>query len=161
MKIRGVSTMVGAMATWVSVALLFSGAAAPAGAGGCVSADVPAPVALPDGTIHEPGTLSVCIRLSISPVSTLHTAQLDGHPAGFMLSRRGVAEGMLRTPSMLFLRQVDGSLMLRGYAVPEGDRTVTYLIEPARRGSRHARARRPADRGADDGVIVALGLATP
>lgn len=166
MKIRG-----GAMLESVAAAALaaiffflffFLGATGPAraGEGSCVSAEIPAPIVLPDGTTHEPATLSLCVRLAVSPVTALHSAELDGIPAAFMVSRRGEAEGRTRTPAMLFLRQVDGSLLLRGYAVPEGERTVTYMIETIRT-ARTACGRRGSDEPTREGTIVALGLTSP
>jgi hypothetical protein len=93
-------------------------------------------VRLPDGSIHPPGTLTLCDSRSYSPVSTIHATYVNGMPIGMMLSRRGVSEGGAeRQPFIMLVRDSSGLLHLYGYAVPSGKRMITYSMLQRRRAA--------------------------
>ncbi len=120
------------------IVAVFPAAAAP---GACTTAKVDSPMVLPDGTGHPSGTLTLCATRKFSPVASLHKTSIDRHTIGLLMSRSELAESASDTdPFMMFYRQADGSLLLYGYAVPEGgNKTRTYrLVDPRR--SRPTRA---------------------
>ena len=113
------------------------GALAPAAAKTtCVSASIPDPIRLPDGSIHAPGALTLCISRTLSPVAHLHEIYVDGMPVGIHISRKGYSEGSRDSePFMMFNRGPEGHLYLYGFAVSAGDRMVTYYMRPAARSN--------------------------
>ncbi len=96
----------------------------------CVSAEVPGPILLPDGSWHPAGLLTLCRRGDYSPVAAFHETYVDHMPIGLLLSRRGVSECPAVEPFMVFYRQADGRLRLYGYALPSGDHMTNYFLEP-------------------------------
>ena len=101
--------------------------------GKCTSAQVAERVQLPDGSLHPPGTLTLCDSRSFSPVSTIHATYMNGMPVGMMLSRRGTSEGSAeRHPFFMLIRDGSGLLHLYGYAVPSGKHMVTYRMQQPR-----------------------------
>ena len=101
--------------------------------GKCTSAIVEEQVQLPDGSLHPPGTLTLCDTRSYSPVSTIHATYINGMPVGMMISRRGTSEGGAeRQPFVMLVRDGGGLLHLYGYAVPSGKRMVTYRMQQPR-----------------------------
>ena len=101
--------------------------------GKCTSALVTEQLQLPDGSLHPPGTLTLCDSRSYSPVSTIHGTYMDGMPVGMMLSRRGTSEGGAeRQPFVMLVRDGNGLLHLYGYAVPSGKHMVTYRMQQPR-----------------------------
>jgi hypothetical protein len=101
--------------------------------GKCTSAHLAEQVLLPDGSLHPPGTLTLCDSRSYSPVSTIHATYMDGMPVGMMLSRRGTSEGGAeRQPFVMLVRDGSGLLHLYGYAVPSGKHMVTYRMQQPR-----------------------------
>lgn len=118
----------------LAVALLSSGVAHSASSGKCASADVGEVMILPDGSVHQPGRLTLCDSLAYSPVSTLHKTFIDGMPVGMHISHRQKSEGDGDSdPEMMFLRDTDGRLHLLGYALPSGVEKITFLLaQPSR-----------------------------
>lgn len=101
--------------------------------GSCTTAVVEEQVQLPDGSLHPPGTLTLCDSRSYSPVSTIHATYMNGMPVGMMLSRRGTSEGGAeRQPFVMLFRDGSGLLHLYGYAVPSGEHMVTYRMQQPR-----------------------------
>ena len=101
--------------------------------GKCTSAVVEEQVQLPDGSLHPPGTLTLCDSRSYSPVSSIHKTYRNGMPVGMMLSRRGPSEGGAeRQPFVMLVRDGNGLLHLYGYAVPSGRHMVTYRMQQPR-----------------------------
>ena len=54
----------------------------------CSTAEVEEPFQLPDGSLHDAGTLTICLDRESSPVSFLHHAYVDRVPVGMMNSDR-------------------------------------------------------------------------
>ena len=109
--------------------------AAEAGAGPCVRVDVDAAMVLPDGSIHEPGTLKICERRAFTPVASLHAMYVEGAPVGMLLSRRRVSETAEdEAPSIVFERDARGRMRLLGYVRPESGTSVSFtLAKPTER----------------------------
>ncbi len=108
----------------------------------CTSALIEEDVRLPDGSLHSPGTLTICQSREYSPVSTLHATYMNGMPVGMMLSRRGTSEASSDgQPFVLLHRDSGGLLHLYGYAVPAGERMVTYKMQRYGRSSERRIAR--------------------
>jgi hypothetical protein len=117
-------------------------------------------VRLPDGSLHPPGTLTICDSLRYSPVSTLHATYMDGMPVGMMLSRRGTSEANSDgRPFILLHRDGSGLLHLYGYAVPAGERMVTYRMQRYGRSSDRMVARDRGELGPDPAPPMTLVLA--
>jgi hypothetical protein len=117
--------------------------AAHARAGGrCISADVPSPIVLPDGSAHPAGSLRLCVGGEFTPETRFHEAQIDGRSIGLFIGLTRMSEGgEPGDPVVLFERNADGNLLLTGYAVPEDGRTRAYWMTGVGRSS-HARAGR-------------------
>ena len=62
--------------------------AATAITGRCVVADVPAPVVLPDGSVHPAGPLRLCLERNLNPVAELHQISVGGGPQGLFVGQR-------------------------------------------------------------------------
>lgn len=122
------------MRKWLLVMTIL--AAGPAGAGAeegrCISAAVQSTMILPDGSTHAPGVLKVCLAMSLSPVSALHTLYVDGMPVGVFAARVGEPEGAGRGSGcfFVFLRNARGELALQGYATDFSDRSLSYRLSP-------------------------------
>ena len=106
----------------------------------CVTAAVPSPIRLPDGSAHEGGELTVCEVRSLSPVANFHRISIDGRAVGMFVSRRLPSEvGADAAPTILFQDGGSGELALVGYVVPSRRSTAFRLaarpIETARRGT--------------------------
>lgn len=97
--------------------------------GDCVRVELDAPVVLPDGSIHETGLLRLCLDRKMNPAAGIHEIEVDG-AAQLALSRIGKAEGDVATGAVVvFDRNRAGELRLIGYAVPDGERLVTFTME--------------------------------
>jgi hypothetical protein len=108
--------------------------------GECVRVELDAPVLLPDGSIREVGLLRLCLDRKMNPIAGLHEIQLDG-AAQLVVSRIGEAEADAAAGAVVvFDRGRSGELRLVGYAVPDGDRIVTFLIGSRERGGNALRA---------------------
>lgn len=103
--------------------------------GDCLSVALPDPIALPDGSIHPAGQLTLCTSRVYSPVSAVHALSLDGMPVARLLSRPGISEVPgPNQPTVTFYRDGGGILHLIGYAFRSGNRSRTYLLDtPSRR----------------------------
>ena len=128
------------VARWACVALVIVAFAASqvwAGSrGSCMSAEVPEPLQLPDGSIHPAGTLTLCASRHSSPVSRLHRTFMDGMPVGLFPSRLGANEESGEgEPFMMFYRDTQSRLHLYGYAARAGGRLVSHVIEDGPRQS--------------------------
>jgi hypothetical protein len=103
----------------------------------CVAARVPEAYVLPDGSVHEPGKLSLCLAKNLSPVTGLHRVAVEGHTLGLARSHRSLAESRdVKEPLVLFRRR-DGRLELIGYVVQVDRKTWSYSLadpepQPAR-----------------------------
>lgn len=121
---------------WIVGLLIVSATLAPGSmargpqAGRCISADVDSPIVLPDGSRHSAGSLEICVSRIHSPVASLHETRIDGRHVGIYLGQSAAneerAEG--QEPYMMFGRSVAGDLVLRGYAVPDGDRMRAFRM---------------------------------
>lgn len=129
-KVRRSTTSRLISGTLVVAALLFlSQGSALASRGRCVSADIPAPMILPDGSEHPAGELKLCVRYHHSPVTSLHETYVAGSPVGLHSSRRGVSEGPATSePFLTFYRRPDGKLFLYGFALPGGERMEVHTL---------------------------------
>ena len=114
----------------------------------CVTAAVPSPIVLPDGSVHVGGTLTVCEVRSLSPVATFHRIAIDGRAVGMFVSRRGASEAAAEAaPTLLFEDEGAGELVLVGYVVPSRRSTAFRLAGPPVE---------TAHRGTVAGAVVAL-----
>lgn len=90
--------------------------------------ELDAPVLLPDGSLREVGVLRLCLDRRMNPVAGLHEIEVDG-ASQLALSRIGEAEAdVVAGAVVVFDRSRTGELRLIGYAVPDGDRVVTFWI---------------------------------
>lgn len=124
--------------------LLFSGPGLAGDRGKCFSVEIDEPFQTPDGASHEAGTLTVCKGRTHSPVSSLHHTYKDGLPVAMLYSRHGVSEGLSSDGRAFFMlnRDGEGLLHLAGYAVPDGQRMVTFRLDLARVKQEKLMARR-------------------
>jgi len=119
----------------VAVAILSLAGVAWAGENGrCHSTVVSSEMILPDGSVHEPGALTVCTVQTHSPVATLLKVSVDGHPVHMVVSRSGTSETETRIDEAFFVfhRNDKDQLVLQGYAVPERGKLQTYAMYPDR-----------------------------
>jgi hypothetical protein len=101
----------------------------------CASADIEEPFALPDGSVHPAGKLTLCHSHEHSPVKTMHRVLVDRHPVGLFSSERQlVAAAAEPTPYyLIFERRAGSTLRLAGYGKPSGGKTEMHLLDrPAR-----------------------------
>ena len=142
----------------LATALLGTGTAS-AASDDCVSANVPGPIMLPDGTFHPPGTIRVCLTDRLSPVAGVHETSIAGRPVGMYLSRVKRLEATPESrpdPLFEFTRTEDGIWILDAYSMPDGNRVVLYQLRPATpRSPRIATTRAAA--GSEVTVMAALG----
>ncbi len=97
----------------------------------CVSAEVPEPIVLPDGSRHPAGVLTLCLRGDYSPVAAFHETYVNHMPIGLFLSHQCASEGPAEAePFMMFYRQAGGGLRLYAYALPSGDHMTNYFLDP-------------------------------
>jgi hypothetical protein len=128
--------------------------------GRCTSAEIEEEILLPDGSLQPAGTLTICDSREYSPVSTLHATYVNGMPVGMMLSRRGASEANSDgRPFVLLHRDSGGLLHLHGYAVPAGERMVTYKMQRYGRSSDRMIARNRVKLEADPAPASLLVLA--
>jgi len=97
--------------------------------GRCYTADVPAPIVLPDGKVYDAGLLRICMRSKLSPVEGLHETSVDGNLIGGFRSRLGTSEATGDGAFFVFSRTAGGELILEGYAVSQGNRLRTYTLQ--------------------------------
>jgi hypothetical protein len=95
----------------------------------CYSANIPEPFLLPDGSLHEAGSLRVCNDRAYSPVAALHRIQVDGMAVGLHLTRKSSGQSdTVNDTVLIFNREADGRLRLLGYAAPDRDRTEMHIF---------------------------------
>ena len=58
----------------------------------CVSAEVPEPILLPDGSWHPAGVLKLCLRGDYSPGAAFHETYVNHMPIGLFLSHQCVRD---------------------------------------------------------------------
>ncbi|HEX6853554.1 MAG TPA: hypothetical protein VF139_19310 [Candidatus Polarisedimenticolaceae bacterium] len=106
-----------------------SGAAAAEEYGGCFRVDLTQPYVLPDGSVHDPGSLTICTDRPLNPVSGTHRMTASGTGVGRWVSRRVRSEaGPLDGPQVIFARNPNGTLRLLGYLEPAGGRVRAYAF---------------------------------
>jgi len=125
----------------------------------CVSANVPGPIVLPDGTFYPAGQIRICLTERLSPVAGLHETSVSGLPVGMFLSRSKRIEAGPASqpgPTFQFMRTERGVWILEAYSITEGKRVIRYQLRPA---VEHP-APRESDRasvGTPEVLIEALG----
>jgi hypothetical protein len=100
----------------------------------CVSANVPGPIVLPDGTFYPAGQIRICLTERLSPVAGLHETSIGGIPVGMFLSRSNRTEASPSDqpePVFQFMRTERGVWILTAYSIAEGKRVVVYQLRPA------------------------------
>ena len=102
--------------------------------GGCIRAEVPAPVVLPDGRVEQAGELRICLTRMYSPVAGLHKTSVNGRNVGLFISSR---ESVRSTnnheePYSVFIKNGGAEYELVAYALRDGDRQVTYTVGGSR-----------------------------
>lgn len=108
--------------------LTVAGAVSAADVGRCATAWVPHPIVLPDGSVHDPGALRLCLK-ALDPVSGYYEISINGRAFGRWPSRIGASEGPAEAnPVAVFQWTDEGQLKLIGYAHPDGDRMATYMF---------------------------------
>jgi len=108
-------------------------AGAPAAAGICTSALIEENFALPDGSVHPAGRLTLCPG-GFSPVFSLQRTFVDGKPVGMFASRRDLVEqDEDEGHYLIFYRRAGRPLQLTSYGQPSGERTEMFMLDqPAR-----------------------------
>jgi hypothetical protein len=116
------------LAVVVAAAVLGAGPTQAQRYGQCVRVELDAPVVLPDGSLQQVGLLRLCLDRKMNPAAGIHEIEADG-VAQLALSRIGRAEADAAVGAVVvFERRGLGELRLIGYAVPDGDRLVTFTI---------------------------------
>jgi hypothetical protein len=109
--------------------------------GDCITLEVRAPLRMPGGAFHPPGTLTLCDSKRLSPVSSIHKAYIDGHPVAMLASHTIHSEsGTDDRPVVMFSRDAQGRLELMGYVLPGKDGGVTHLLNEGRKPVRRTTA---------------------
>jgi len=100
--------------------------------GNCVSAEIPWQMEMPDGSIHDPGKVSLCYVREYNPVSGLHSLQVDGMPLGMIQSTMARSEEQASIHPILVLKSDgQGHVRLVAYAWPtEQSMEVYWLHRP-------------------------------
>ena len=96
----------------------------------CLRAEIDENFMLPNGSVHPPGELKLCLIRSMSPVSGAHGTHVNGHSVGYFLSvkmKLAAPEQTASTePYFEFVRNRRGELELRGYAWHDGSTLLAY-----------------------------------
>ena len=96
----------------------------------CLRAEIDETFMLPNGSVHPPGELKLCLIQSLSPVSGAHRTHVDGHTVGYFRSVRSttnVSRGApTAEPYLEFARNRSGELELLGYAWTDGTTVLAY-----------------------------------
>lgn len=123
------------LAALVAVWLLCLLAAGTPNRGRCVTAEVPWPFTLPDGTVMPAGNLTLCLDRAYDPVTGLHELRVAGRPVGLYMSRFGTAEDERETrPMVVFEVSAQGAHRLLGYTLPEAESLRTFRFYDPRAG---------------------------
>ena len=93
-------------------------------AGPCLSATVVEQVTLPDGSVHAPGEIRICVRRAYSGADDLNTISVDGHSLGLFVGRRTLSEDLPKDADavMVFERAPRAGLQLVAFGVRDRDR---------------------------------------
>jgi hypothetical protein len=111
----------------ISVVAIVPVAVAAEGYGGCFRVDLAAPFILPDGSLHDPGVLTICTDRPLNPVAGTHRMAASGASVGRIVSRRVRSESaQLDAPRVVFARTSNGTLRLLGYVEPAGNRVRAF-----------------------------------
>ena len=106
--------------------------------GQCARIEAPWPIVLPDGSIHEAGSLKLCLQQMWTPASGLHEIRVNERTIGMFMSRVGTSEQPVESvPIVVFQRNGTDEHHLVGYAWPDGESMRTYFL---RRSGEAARA---------------------
>ena len=115
----------------VVAALILPMAATPVrAAGDCVAARIDSEVVLPDGSVHEPGILTICPETKLSPAVRLCSIAVNGRTAGVWMNRVSEGGRFVSDDGTLSLRRLaNGHLALADYYWPGADgRPVTAAL---------------------------------
>ena len=141
--------------------ILLAGVAMAAETGRCYTAEVPAPIVLPNGDEYDAGELRICMNIKLSPVEGLHETSVDGHPIGGFRSRLGTSEAAGDGAYFVFSRAAGGRLVLEGYTVSQGNRLRTYYLGRGRVTTSWLSGQRAMNgefTGEDSVVSIAVGM---
>jgi hypothetical protein len=96
----------------------------------CLRAEIDEIFMLPNGSVHPPAELRLCLTRSLSPVSGAHQTHVDGHSVGYFMSVKtdvtDQAPDSTAGPYFEFARNEHGELELRGYAWTDGTTVLAY-----------------------------------
>jgi len=97
--------------------------------------NVPVAFTLPDGSVHEPARVRLCVSRRLNPVTDLCAVRVDGVAVGMFPGRRIPVEESDGPPYLTFLRNRNGELVLIGLTRPPRRRgelaTTVVMAEPA------------------------------
>ena len=107
----------------VVAALVLTMAAAPIRAeGSCVAARIDSEVVLPDGSVHEPGIVTICPETKLSPAVRLCSIAVNGRTAGIWMNRVSEGGRFVADDGTVSLRRLaNGHLALADYYWPGAD----------------------------------------
>lgn len=119
------------VAGFALILCVLGGLDAAAQSSACLRATLDWEFALPDGSMHAPGAIRVCLERNLSPVSGLHKIQTGSQTAGLFRSRSGRAEeDPGEEPGWLVFSDVPGRPPLFiGYSVRWRDRMLVYWLD--------------------------------
>ena len=118
---------------FLAAVLLGAPAAVPAAiAGPCLRATVDEQVTLPDGSVHAPGEIRICVKRAYSGANDLNTIAVDGQPLGLFVGRRTVSEDLPKglDAVMVFERAPGAGLQLVAFGVRDRDRFQVRSFGP-------------------------------
>jgi len=118
----------------IVIGLVVFGAGATHGAAlsSCYRAAIPAPIVLPDGSMHPEGELRICTTRRLSPVESLHVMYVGGGAIGAFRGRDTLIERGSEPPQpeFVFLPRSDGSLRLFGFITSDPKGTRLHKLIP-------------------------------
>jgi hypothetical protein len=119
----------------VAAVLIFPIGPAAASARVCATAQIDESFVLPDGSMHEPGTLKLCRGTDYNPAISFHSSFVDNMAVGMLLGRSSASEDAgSEQPFLVFFRNDLGQLRLFGYALPGQDGMERFRLEMLRGG---------------------------
>ncbi|MDX1389313.1 MAG: hypothetical protein R3344_08985, partial [Acidobacteriota bacterium] len=84
---------------------------------------------LPDGSVHDPGSLKLCLERVFSPVAAHHRVYVEGRAIHMVQSRVGHSESPSGDqPFFLFHRNALDQLELIGYGRPDRGTQETHIL---------------------------------
>jgi len=93
-------------------------AASKAPTGTCLRASIPATVVLPDGSVHPPGDLVLCLERHLSPVAEFQKISVAGAAQGLFAGRPAKIESDVARPFLVFHRADNDEWILVGFVRP-------------------------------------------